>query len=156
MTVPRSVADPARVIAVARAWLGTPYHDQASLRGVGCDCLGLARGVWREVVGPEPFLVPAYSRDWGETGPREALAEGARAMMIEVPAANAPPGALLLFRMMPRAIAKHVGILTGPESFIHAYERLGVIEQPLTPAWRRRIAFVFLFPGIAPDPPKAE
>jgi hypothetical protein len=33
------------VIAAARGWLGTPYHDQASLKGVGCDCLGLARGV---------------------------------------------------------------------------------------------------------------
>jgi cell wall-associated NlpC family hydrolase len=48
--------------------------------------------------------------------------------------------------MMPRAIAKHVGILTGPDRFIHACETLGVVEQALTPAWRRRIAFVFLFP----------
>ena len=51
-------ANPDRVIAAARSWLGTPYHDQAILRGVGCDCLGLARGVWREVVGPEPFPIP--------------------------------------------------------------------------------------------------
>ena len=78
-------ADPTRVIAIARSWLGTPYHDQASLKGVGCDCLGLAWGVWREVVGPEPFPIPPYSRDWGETGSREVLAEGARCMMIEVP-----------------------------------------------------------------------
>ena len=140
-------ADPSIVIAAARSWRGTPYHDQASLRGVGCDCLGLARGVWREVVGPEPFPIPPYSRDWGESGPREVLAAGARGVMIEVPAAEAGPGALLLFRMMPRAIAKHVGILTGPASFIHAYERLGVIEQPLTPPLRRRIAFAFLFPA---------
>ena len=140
-------ADPDLVIATARSWLGTPYHDQASLRGVGCDCLGLARGVWREVVGNEPFPIPPYSRDWGETGPREVLAEGARAMMPELDPSEARPGALVLFRMMPGAIAKHVGILTGHETFLHAYERLGVIEEPLTPTWRRRIAFAFLFPA---------
>ena len=150
------MADPSEVIATARGWLGTPYHDQASLRGVGCDCLGLARGVWREVVGPEPFPIPPYSRDWGETGPREVLAEGARKMMIELPVAGAPPGTLVLFRMMPRAIAKHVGILTAQDRFIHAYERLGVIEQPLTEAWRRRIAFAFLFPGSLPGHQSSE
>ena len=134
------------VVAMARGWIGTPYHDQASLAGAGCDCLGLARGLWRQIVGPEPEAVPPYSRDWGETGPREVLAEGARRMMIEVAPAEAGPGALVLFRMDSRAIAKHVGILTGPDSFLHAYERLGVIEEPLTPSWRRRIAFAFLFP----------
>ena len=45
-----------------------------------------------------------------------------------------------------RGLAKHVGILTGPDTFLHAYERLGVIEEPVTPTWRRRIAFAFLFP----------
>ena len=64
------VADPDLVVAVARRWLGTPYHDQASVPGVGCDCLGLARGVWREVVGPELFRSPGtgarprQSRSW--------------------------------------------------------------------------------------------
>ena len=67
-------------------------------------------------------------------------------MMPEIASADAGPGALVLFRMAPRAIAKHVGILTGPDSFLHAYERLGVIEEPLTHAWRRRIAFAFQFP----------
>lgn len=143
----QTAADPARVIAAARGWLGTPYHDQASLKGVGCDGLGLARSVWREVVGKEPFTIPPYSRDWGETGSREVLAEGARRMMIELPVADAGPGALVLFRMRPNAIAKHVGILTAPERFIHAYERLGVIEEPLTTVWRRRVAFAFLFPA---------
>jgi NlpC/P60 family putative phage cell wall peptidase len=128
-----TVADPAFVIATAHSWLGTPYHDQASLRGIGCDCLGLARGVWREVVGDEPFPIPPYSRDWGQTGPREVLAEGARKMMQEILLAKAGPGALILFRMAPRAIAKHVGILTGSDRFIHANERLGVAEEVLTP-----------------------
>ena len=145
------LADPKAVIAAARAWLGTPYHDQASLRGVGCDCLGLARGVWRDLVGAEPQLIPPYSRDWGETGVREVLADGARALMIEIPLVQIGPGALVLFRMAPRAIAKHVGILTAADQFIHAYDRLGVIEEALTTAWVRRIAFAFRFPAANPS-----
>jgi hypothetical protein len=48
--------------------------------------------------------------------------------------------------MRARAIAKHVGIVTTPDRLIHACERLGVIEEPLTTAWRRRVAFAFVFP----------
>jgi len=141
---------PARIVKAARGWLGTPYHDQASVKDVGCDCLGLIRGVWREVVGPEPMPVPPYSRDWGEAGPQEVLAEAARAAMIELLIDEARTGDVLLFRMRHGAIAKHAGILTNGRqnihSFIHAYERTGVIEQELTDAWRRRIAFAFRFP----------
>ena len=139
-----SPADSDLVIAAARAWLGTPYHDQASMPGVGCDCLGLARGVWRAVVGPEPADVPPYGRGWGEIGAREVLAEGARARMIEISLSELQPGAALLFRLREGGVARHVGILTGATSFIHACERLGVIEQALTLTWRRRLAFAYL------------
>lgn len=54
------------VVALARAWIGTPYVHQASKLGGGCDCLGLIRGVWREVYGHEPESIPAYSADWSE------------------------------------------------------------------------------------------
>lgn len=138
-------ADPNKVVAAARGWLGTPHHDQAS-EGAGCDCLGLARGIWREVVGSETLPVPPYSRDCGETGSREVLADSAARAMIRIDPTEAGPGAVVLFRMRAGAIVKHVGILTGTASFIHSYERLGVIEEPLTTAWRRRIAFAFLFP----------
>ena len=43
-----------QIVAAARGWAGTPYHHQASVKGVGCDCLGLIRGLWRELVGDEP------------------------------------------------------------------------------------------------------
>jgi NlpC/P60 family putative phage cell wall peptidase len=138
---------PERVIAVARDWLGTPYHDQASVKGVGCDCLGLVRGVWRGVVGSEPLPIPPYSRDWGETGAREPLAEAARKVMVEIPVAEITAGALILFRMRAGAVAKHCGIVTAPDRFVHAYERSGVIEEPLTAGWCRRVAFAFLFPA---------
>ncbi|MGY6704708.1 NlpC/P60 family protein [Roseinatronobacter sp.] len=144
----RETADAARVIATARRWLGTPYHNQAALRGAGCDCLGLARGIWADMGGAPVRSVPVYTRDWGEAGTRERLAEGLRAYLIEIDPAKAGAGALVVFRMADRAIAKHVGILTDAGSFIHSYERLGVIEEPLTKAWQRRIAFAFEFPRI--------
>jgi NlpC/P60 family putative phage cell wall peptidase len=142
-----SPADPKFVVAAARGWLGTPYHDQASVRGVGCDCLGLVRGVWRELYGSEPLPIPPYSRDWGETGMREPLAEAARRLML--PATDSEPGALLLFRMRTGAVTKHCGIVTASDRFIHAYERSGVVEVPLDAAWRRRVAFIFLFPNLS-------
>jgi len=37
------------IIAEARSWIGTPYHHQAALKGVGYDCLGFVRGVWRAI-----------------------------------------------------------------------------------------------------------
>ena len=67
------------IIAEARAWIGTPYRHQASLKGVGCDCLGLVRGVWRALHGGEPERTPAYAPDWAEASGVEALAQAARA-----------------------------------------------------------------------------
>lgn len=142
-------ADPRNIVASARSWVGTPYHDQASVKGAGVDCLGLARGVWREVVGPEPLVVPPYSRDWGEIQASEVLAMGAASWLIPIPVKEAGAGSVVLFRMVRGAIAKHVGILTGEGTFIHAFERVGVIEEELSKVWSRRIAFAFNFPAGA-------
>ena len=73
-------ADPERVIAAARGWLGTPYHDQASVKGVGCDCLGLVRGVWRDLYGRRAAaaaaLQPRLGRDRSARAARRGSAEG--------------------------------------------------------------------------------
>lgn len=139
-----------RVIDAARAWIGTPYHDQASLQGVGCDCLGLARGVWRTLYGdPEPYSVPVYSR----RGEGEALAAALAAWLVPVPVAEAGPGHLVLFRPLRWSAARHVGILTG-DALVHAHERRGVVEEPLGP-WRRRAAFAFGFPAQRRTNPRA-
>jgi NlpC/P60 family putative phage cell wall peptidase len=63
-----------------------------------------------------------------------------------LPLVEARPGDLLLFRWRAEAAAKHVGIMSGPDRFIHAYEPVGVIESALVPGWKRRIVFVFRFP----------
>ena len=128
-------------------WIGTPYRHQASLRGVGCDCLGLVRGVWRDVVGAEPEGLPVYGADWGERDGGEALIERAGRYLRAIDIAEAIAGDVLVFRWRPASIAKHMGILTGGSSFIHAWEHAGVVEVPLIAAWRRRIAAALRFPA---------
>lgn len=138
----------AAIVAAARGWIGTPYRHQASLVGVGADCLGLLRGVWREVVGPEPEVPPPYARDWAEAGGREDFVAAALRHLVPVPLAAADAGDVILFRWRAGVPAKHAGILTGPAAFLHAYEGAGVVESPLGPWWRRRVAHAFAFPGV--------
>lgn len=137
-----------RVIEEARSWIGTPYHHQASFKGVGCDCLGLARGVWRAVYGTEPEAPPPYSRDWAEAHGRETLAEAAGRHMTPVGIADIAPGDLLLFAFSDHAPAKHCAILTAPGRMIHAIESHPVAEVSFVPWRRRRLRFAFRFPEI--------
>jgi NlpC/P60 family putative phage cell wall peptidase len=134
------------VIAEARSWIGTPYLHQASLKGVGTDCLGLVRGIWRSLYGTEPEAVPPYSPDWAEASGLETMAEAARRHLREKPLHAPAPGDLLLFRWRPHLPAKHAAIMTGEDSMVHAQEGAVVCEVPLTSWWRRRLAFVFAFP----------
>ncbi len=70
----------ARVVALARRWIGTPYRHQASLKGVGCDCLGLVRGVFAEITGKAAEAPPPYQPDWAERCGVDRLMEAARAI----------------------------------------------------------------------------
>ncbi len=134
-----------RVITEAQEWIGTPYRHQASLKGVGCDCLGLVRGVWRSVYRSEPEALKPYSADWAEVGGLDALLEAARRHFIEKPMAEMSAGDVILFRWKPNHAAKHAGILVSPDSFIHAYEGHSVMRSSLVPQWRKRITGVFSF-----------
>ena len=132
----------------ARQWIGTPYLHQASVCGVGCDCLGLLRGVWRALYGAEPEAVPAYTPDWDEPQGQERL--WAAALRHMTPAGpDWGIGQVLLFQMRKGAVAKHLGILSkgAPRlTFIHAYSGHGVVESPLSQPWRRRVVARFVFP----------
>jgi len=136
-----------RVVQAAHGWIGTPYRHQASTKGAGTDCLGLLRGVWRELYGAEPEDVPAYTPDWSEPQGEERLWRAAlRHLQVQQGRAA---GDLLLFRMRAGGVAKHLGIAgrIGPEpTFIHAYTGHGVVESPLSRPWQRRIVARFAFP----------
>lgn len=162
------------VLAVARTWIGTPYRHQGSMKGVGCDCLGLISGIWRELYGGEPEAVPPYAPDWAERAGEERLIGAAERHFLAVSSfEQSRPGDLVLFRFRPHLAAKHAGILAcmaleggggamdvaggqfsaecarsqpPPNAFIHAYEQSAVTLSALVPGWRRKIAGIYRFP----------
>ncbi|MFK8252222.1 NlpC/P60 family protein [Ancylobacter terrae] len=148
----------ARIIAEARGWIGTPYLHRASLKGQGCDCLGLVRGIWRALYGAEPDTLPAYAPDWAEATGEERLAGAGRRHLVPVAIEHMRPGDVLLFRWRAHLPAKHAAILTeaagpdGPGRMVHAHDGAAVAEVHLAPWWRRRLAYAFAFPA-AEDPP---
>lgn len=136
------------IVDLARDWIGTPYVHQASAKGAGTDCLGLLRGIWREIYGAEPMAIPPYSMDWSEAGGREDLLTAANKLLIRKDLADSALGDVLLFRMRTGAVAKHLGIQgsTEPPSFIHAYFGHAVVESALTDPWQRKIVARYRFP----------
>lgn len=54
----------ARVVSVARTWLGTPYHTGGRVKGVGVDCLTLLAEVFAEAGLVPPVEIPYYPGDW--------------------------------------------------------------------------------------------
>lgn len=137
------------VVQAARGWIGTPYVHQAATKGAGSDCLGLLRGIWREVLGAEPEAIPAYSMDWSEPQGEERLWAAATRHLVPKALGDARAGDVLLFRMRRGSLAKHLGVqaeVGQVPSFVHAYYRRGVIESPLSTPWQRRIVARFEFP----------
>jgi len=160
MTVHTSISkvDRTLIIDIARQWIDTPYHHQGATKGAGSDCLGLIRGVWRELYGSEPESPPPYTPDWNErhqarwnqiTGADPLLGAAARHLLAREDD-DLVPGDVLIFRITRHGPAKHCGILSDTDRFIHAYAGRSVVEGWLNRWWRSRIVGVFSFPGSVP------
>jgi NlpC/P60 family putative phage cell wall peptidase len=136
------------IVAIARSWIGTPYIHQTSLKNVGCDCLGLLRGIWRERYGFEPCAVPAYSSDWAEATGKETLSEAAHKYFVATPASAISQGCVVLFRWRDGLPAKHCAIATSASTMIHAHDGACVAEVAIGSWWRRHLVSAHCFPEL--------
>lgn len=146
--VPTTKAD---VVEIARKWLGTPYRHQTSTIGRGTDCLGLLRGIYRELYGKEPDYPHDYRPTWAEERPRgiEPMVEAAKHHLIPLPAGGAVAGDVVLIRVRVKSAVKHCGVLAPNGQIIHAYDRHCVTEEALRPSWAKpRNCYYFAFPGV--------
>mgnify|MGYP001449176862 CR=1 FL=1 len=137
-------------------WLGTPYHPQASLRGVGVDCSGLHRGVARDLGWdmppvPEPHATILLAPDWMKHTTREVFLEAflASGLTTLQPDNLYQQGDILLFGF-GTAPASHAAWCTSliPPTMIHAVIRQAVVQTPITPAWQARLRYVLRLTGV--------
>jgi len=52
------------ICAIARSWLGTPYHHMGRMKGVGVDCAMFPLEVYREAGLIGDIGIPFYPPDW--------------------------------------------------------------------------------------------
>lgn len=136
------------IVTHARGWLGTPFHHQARLKGVGCDCLGLIVGVVNELGLKDAQGTPlaAYDEVTYSREPDGAyLIEKLVGLLDEVPVVDMQAGDLALFRV--RENPQHLAILTdyeGSIGMIHCFAQARrVVEHRLDDDWKSRLLKVF-------------
>lgn len=119
------------VVAAARAWLGTPYHHAADVKGHGVDCAMILVRVFCDLGLVEPFDPRPYTRDWFLHRDEERYMGHLLARVREISAPD--PGDVMLFRI-GRCFA-HGGIVTcaAPLTIVHAFAPAQcVVEDQLT------------------------
>lgn len=133
-----------QICDVARTLLGTPYHHQGRLKGVGLDCAGVAVAISQElgIFTPEQD----YSGYSNIPDGRQLLLH-CRKNCKEKPANEYKAGDILLFRFDKDP--QHIGVMLEDNYFIHSYMRAGkVVMHTMSEEWIKRIVGVFEFPQL--------
>jgi NlpC/P60 family putative phage cell wall peptidase len=116
------------VIAVARTWLGTPFHDQQCLKGVGVDCAHLLQGVWVEAGLVEPFKIEPYSPQFMLHSGDERFIGYVEKFAHEIPEDEAQMGDIVLYKI-GRSYAHGAIIVEWPARIIHAFKSYRAVAE---------------------------
>jgi cell wall-associated NlpC family hydrolase len=118
----------AAIVAEARKWIGTPYHDNGDIRGAGVDCGMLLVRVFVDLGLVAPFDPRPYPRDWMMHDDEEKYLGWVKANCGET--TDPKPGDIAVFRF--GRCYSHGGIITAasPRALVHAYaDARCVIEE---------------------------
>lgn len=112
----------ARVLAAARSWIGTQFHDCASIKGVGVDCAQLIKAVYEQAGLVAPFDLPHYSPQWFLHQEAEAFLAHIDERAIGIDQAQSKPGDIVMYRF--GRCFSHAAIVDEPgfPAIIHAYK----------------------------------
>lgn len=142
----------AEFVATARSYIGTPYHHQGRLPGVGLDCAGLViAACWAHGLLPLSFDVTGYAR----TPDGQSLKAYCDEHLQEVSQDWMQPGDVLLVRWQ-KGPPQHMGILFtyphGGLAMVHADSMSQRAVSELRVKFGRAMQFVAAYsvPGIEP------
>ena len=130
-----------KIVAAARGWLGTRWHHQGRLKGVGVDCAGLI-----VCVGKELGLTSFDTTGYGHRPDSRELEEICHTNMKAIAIAKARAGDVLLIEVdkMPQHLAFKTDI-----GMIHAFAPLRrVVEHRIDEDWQARVVAAFKMPGV--------
>jgi len=134
-----------QIVDKAREYVGTPFHHQGRLKGVGVDCVGLIICVSKELgLGLEKYDNTNYSRSPSSTALFDVIA---KTNLVELPSLDIQLGDILVFFLNPRTRApQHIAFFSDI-GMIHTYEKAKkVSEHSFTKKWRESLLTVFRFP----------
>ena len=124
------------LVEAARAYIGTPFHHQGRVRGVGVDCVGLVVCAARDA-GYTVKDTTVYARD-----PDGASLVGALSEQMQPVEGGWMPGDVLTFWVVKPGLPQHVGIYAG-ETVIHAPIGRRVAEHRLTAQMLKKLHSVW-------------
>jgi cell wall-associated NlpC family hydrolase len=130
----------AQVAAEARTWVGTRWHRNAALKGVGADCIGVVAGTALAL-----GLPVRYRNDYSQA-PDGSLMRELAAQCVALDRVEAGAVLAMEFNFTPH----HVGIYTG-DGLVHAYAQVRkCVFSPWDAYWLAKVRGIFRLPGVTP------
>jgi cell wall-associated NlpC family hydrolase len=123
----------ARVVEIARSWLGTPYRHAARVKGAGVDCAQILVAVYHEAGLIPDLQISTYSAQWHMHRSEERYLNIvlAHAHEIEGPP---KPGDVVLWKFA--RTFSHGAIVTAWPQVIHSFlDREVVLEDAEKAQW---------------------
>jgi len=137
-----------QVIEQARTWLGTPYHHQGRIKGIGVDCIGFIIGALMEV--GISNLDRQEFQEYGRCPPRgKGMLKYFDELTISV-GYNYKPADLLVFWINDTTKRpQHIAMATD-YGIIHTHSSVGkVVENVLDEAWLAKFICAYQVPGVS-------
>jgi hypothetical protein len=145
--------DRALIVAKAREYIGSPFHPQGRVKGLGIDCVGIVLCVGEDLGLKYKDGTPIHRFDYCDYAlfpVLDKLQTESEKMFIRKDISAIAPGDILTMR--PPFLVHHMAIVSRLQQglgIIHAYGSLGkVVENLLDPRWIARIAGVFSYSGV--------